>query len=65
MDGISATRIIRGEMELTIPIVILSAETGDALKLAVEAGANCALSKPVILDDLVTAMNKILFHILQ
>ncbi|MDD4553508.1 MAG: ATP-binding protein [Bacteroidales bacterium] len=53
MDGITATRIIRKDLNKTIPIIALTANvTQEAIKTAFEAGMNEYISKPFDEDDL-------------
>ncbi len=64
MDGLEATRTIRG-MERedchTIPIVAMSANAfDDDLKRSVECGMNGHLSKPVEVDKLYQMLNKVI-----
>ncbi len=64
MDGLAATRAIRG-MERedchTIPIIAMSANAfDDDLKKSVECGMNGHLSKPVEVDKLYRTLNEIL-----
>ena len=64
MDGLEATRAIRG-MERedchTIPIVAMSANAfDDDLKKSVECGMNGHLSKPVEVDKLYQMLNKVI-----
>ena len=52
MDGIEATRFIRTELKIDVPIIVLSAELGDDLQSALQAGATQCLSKPVKMQEL-------------
>ena len=59
MDGITATKTIRTQMKLKVPIIVLSAEIKDTLSLALEAGANYALMKPLDRTELSHAMTSL------
>jgi len=56
MNGIEATTMIRKELNLMIPIVILSAEMGSHVQAALERGANAAIRKPASVDDVKTTL---------
>ena len=64
MDGLEATRRIRsGENPLgrTIPILAMTANAFDEdRRNALESGMNGFLSKPIVIDDLVQELRKIL-----
>ena len=48
MDGFEATRVLKGEMDCSVPIVALTAETGsDVRERCREAGFHEFLQKPV------------------
>lgn len=56
MNGIEATTMIRKELNLMIPIIILSAEMGSYVQSALERGANAAIRKPASVDDVKTTL---------
>jgi CheY-like chemotaxis protein len=60
MDGVTATRYIRQEMQLTIPIIGL---TANALKsdheLCLDAGMNQVLTKPIDKRALIAAIHSL------
>ncbi len=64
MDGLDATRTIRGMERAdchTIPIVAMSANAfDDDLKKSVECGMNGHLSKPVEVDKLYQMLDEVL-----
>ena len=48
MDGFEATRVLKGEMDCSVPIVALTAETGsDVRERCKEAGFHEFVQKPV------------------
>ena len=56
MDGITATRTIRTELKLSIPIIILSAEPDDCLSAGKSEGANAVLGKPTGAIDILNVL---------
>ncbi|MCH2039386.1 MAG: response regulator [Saccharospirillaceae bacterium] len=61
MDGLEATREIRREMNLDLPVLALSADVmAEQKKACVEAGMNDYLSKPVKFDALRQALQQYL-----
>ena len=65
MNGLEATHQIRGTPERpdlrTLPILAMSANAfAEDVKKSLEAGMNCHLSKPIELDKLVEALNRVL-----
>ena len=65
MNGLEATHLIRGTPERpdlrTLPILAMSANAfAEDVKKSLEAGMNCHLSKPIELDKLVEALNRVL-----
>ncbi len=60
-NGCEVLREIRADRELaTLPVVILtSSEAEDDIRRAYELGANCFVTKPVDLDDMVKAVQAI------
>ena len=57
MDGIEASRIIREDLKLTIPIILLTAFGREAEKLeAKKAGINAFLTKPIFQSTLFNAI---------
>ena len=59
MDGIEAIRYIRDALNLSIPIIVVSAELTDLLSKAINYGATAAIGKPFNLDALRKQMNLI------
>ena len=65
MNGLEASHQIRGTPERpdlrTLPILAMSANAfAEDVKKSLEAGMNCHLSKPIELDKLVEALNRVL-----
>lgn len=62
MDGLELTRLIREDAEIRhLPIIIVSARTGDEDRLAgIDAGAEVYLGKPFIPDELLLRVRKLL-----
>lgn len=65
MNGLEATHQIRATPERadlrTLPILAMSANAfAEDVKKSLEAGMNCHLSKPIELDKLVEALNRVL-----
>ena len=62
IDGIAATRQIRGTRELSkVPIVVVSAhDTTDFHNLALDAGCNAYVTKPVHYPELEELVNSLL-----
>ena len=65
MNGLEATHQIRSTPERpdlrTLPILAMSANAfAEDVKKSLEAGMNCHLSKPIELDKLVEALNRVL-----
>ena len=59
MSGLEATKIIRQEIRLDIPIIAITASVLDEdRKNAMEVGMNDFLAKPVNLDSLITVISK-------
>ncbi len=57
MDGIEASRIIREDLKLTIPIILMTAFEREAEKLeAKKAGINAFLTKPIFQSTLFNAI---------
>jgi hypothetical protein len=58
MDGMEATRHIRGVLGLTrLPVIALSAEIGSDIREAIlDAGANCLVSKPANASEIVQTL---------
>ena len=57
MDGIEASRIIRDDLKLTIPIILMTAFGREAEKLeAQKAGINMFLTKPIFQSTLFNAI---------
>ena len=53
MDGVTATKIIRGlEGVSDVPVVCVTAHSEKYREAAIEAGANMVVRKPVDMDDL-------------
>ena len=70
MNGLEATHQIRSTPERadlrTLPILAMSANAfAEDVKKSLEAGMNCHLSKPIELDKLVEALNRVLGDIKQ
>jgi len=59
MDGITATKYIRSELQLTIPIIAVSAEVDPSTRAAaMDAGSNGFLSKPSKLNDVLSLLKQ-------
>ena len=59
MDGITATKFIRSELQLTIPIIAVSAEVDPSTRAAaMDAGSNGFLSKPSKLNDVLSLLKQ-------
>ena len=59
MDGITATKIIRTEMKIDIPVVILSAEIGSHIREEAEkVGMTGFVSKPARAQDIIRELNR-------
>ena len=57
MDGLEATRKLR-QMGVTIPIIAMTANVGEAdKKAALDAGMNAFTEKPIFVDKLFQAIN--------
>lgn len=61
LNGIDLIRQLRSQAELAeVPIIVLSALGSGELNEAIRAGANRAMSKPVLLDALVDEVRELL-----
>jgi CheY-like chemotaxis protein len=61
LNGIELIRQLRSQPELAdVPILVLSALGSGELNEAIRAGANRAMSKPVLLDSLVDEVRELL-----
>ena len=61
MDGITATKYIRDELKMTLPIVALTANASHQDKaICIDAGMNKVLTKPIRFHDLNRAL-RVLF----
>ena len=65
MNGLEATHLIRGTPERadlrTLPILAMSANAfAEDVKKSLEAGMNGHLSKPIEMDKLLEALNRVL-----
>lgn len=60
MDGLTAIRMARQELHLTIPIIVLTADVGEESReeVALQAGANSYLCKPASMNEIKTALRK-------
>jgi PAS domain S-box-containing protein len=59
MDGIEATKIIKEELKLTIPVVALTGETsGDVKKRCAEIGFDEFRQKPMKVNDLINVVKE-------
>lgn len=59
MNGLEATKIIRNELKLTIPIIILTADIAERTKAdAIAAGASEFLLKPAYTKEIVKKLQK-------
>lgn len=59
MDGITATKFIRSKLQLTIPIIAVSAEIDPSTRAAaMDAGTNGFLSKPSKLNDVLSLLKQ-------
>jgi PAS domain S-box-containing protein len=59
MDGFAATRAIREELEITVPIVAMTAGAmQQERRMCEQSGMNDFLAKPVIMDDLYVVLNR-------
>jgi CheY-like chemotaxis protein/HPt (histidine-containing phosphotransfer) domain-containing protein len=57
MDGLSATRVLRADMQCTLPIIAMTANTGASDRAAcLEAGMNDHIGKPFDLGQLVASL---------
>jgi two-component system sensor histidine kinase/response regulator len=63
MDGITATQFIRREIQAKMPIVVFSAEVGEAvLQQATQAGATDFLPKPATPEMVIDMLQKYCPH---
>ena len=61
MDGITATKVIRNELQLQIPIIAVSAEIDPSTRAAaMDAGTDGFLSKPSKLSDVLSLLKQTL-----
>jgi len=62
MDGYEATSIIRNELQLTsLPIIAMTANiSGRDRKLAIDAGMNTAVKKPIVVSELFSALSELI-----
>ena len=61
MDGITATKLIRSELQLSLPIIALTAVSDQGQWNVIhEAGFNTILSKPTRVEDLADIMLRLL-----
>jgi CheY-like chemotaxis protein len=61
MDGITATKLIRTELQLSLPIIALTAVSDQGQWSTIrEAGFNTILSKPTKVEDLAEIMLRLL-----
>jgi len=60
MDGITAIRMARQELHLTIPIIVLTADVGDESReeVVLQAGANAYLCKPASMNEIKAVLRK-------
>lgn len=59
MDGITATKFIRSKLQLTIPIIAVSAEVDPSTRAAaMDAGTNGFLSKPSKLNEVLSLLKQ-------
>jgi CheY-like chemotaxis protein len=59
MDGFEATKIIKEELKLTIPVVVLTGETcGEMKKRCAEIGFDEFRQKPMKLNDLINVVKE-------
>ena len=60
-DGLEMVRQLRAQQELErVPILVLTALGAEEMDQAIRAGANRAISKPVLLDALVDEVKELL-----
>ncbi|HEY3137836.1 MAG TPA: response regulator [Blastocatellia bacterium] len=63
MDGLKMTKQLKADADLKhIPILILSALGRDFMDRAIKAGANRAVSKPVLFDELSEDVRELLIE---
>lgn len=60
LDGIRMTAVIRNQLNLTTPIVAVTAFGSDMMASAIEAGADAALAKPIDYESLVGRIEELL-----
>ncbi len=61
LDGIEMVKKLRGQSETqNIPVLVLTAFGKDVMDKAIRAGANRAMAKPVLLDELMQDVRELL-----
>lgn len=63
MDGLTASKIIKNELKLDVPIIALSANAYEADRMeSIEAGMSYHLSKPINKDALIAVVDKVIIE---